>query len=151
MDQILLNAAGQVVGLSSGLAIQPGSIHDAAGVLTKIDADVDLIYGAVLGNRGPEYDLAEQDATAYKNAGYTGSVPASVASWVAANAGKTAQWAADDILATAAAWRAAQAQIRATRLVSKAAARATADVAGLVPVLTQWAIFVAAARAQLGV
>lgn len=116
-------------------------------LLKQIDADTDAIYLAVQGYRGPEYMLAETDATAYKDAGYTGTVPSSVQSWATAKS-QTAQWAADDILATAAAWRTAQASIRAQRLARKEQARTAADLA---PVATGWAGFVAAIRAALGV
>ena len=51
--------------------------------------------------------------------GYIGDpAPASVASWATAK-GMTAQQAADDINATAAAWRTAQAAIRAARLLER--------------------------------
>ena len=94
-----------------------------------------------------EYVLAESDAKAYKAAGYTGTVPDSVASWASAK-GQTATWAADDILTTATGWRQAQSSIRATRLTCKEQARAANDVA---PVAAQWAAFVVAIKTALGV
>jgi hypothetical protein len=120
---------------------------ERAALLKKIDADTDAIYLAVQGNRGPEYQLAETDAIAYKAAGYTGTVPASVQSWATAKA-QTAQWSADDILTTATAWRGAQASIRANRLARKEAARTASDLS---PVTTQWDGFVKAIKTALGV
>ena len=120
---------------------------ERAALLKQIDADTDAIYLAVQGYRGTEYLLAESDATAYKSAGYTGEVPSSVQSWASAKA-QTAQWAADDILATAAGWRAAQSAIRAQRLARKEQARTATDLG---PVAAAWAGFVATIRAALGV
>lgn len=113
----------------------------------KIDADVDVIYAAVQGNRVTEYLIAESDATAYKAAGYAGTVPQSVACWATAKA-KTSQWAADDILATAVAWRGAQSNIRAMRLACKETAKAASD---LTAVTAQWAGFLTTVRSALGV
>ncbi len=121
--------------------------EERSALLKKIDADTDAIYLAVQGNRGPEYQLAETDAVAYKAAGYTGTVPASVQSWATAKA-QTAQWSADDILTTATAWRGAQASIRANRLARKEAARTASDLS---PVTTQWDGFVKAIKTALGV
>ena len=121
--------------------------EDRAALLIKIDADTDAIYGAVQGNRGSEYQLAEMDATAYKAAGYTGTVPASVQAWATAK-GKTATWAADDILKTATAWRGAMASIRSNRLAKKEAAKTATDLA---PITAQWDGFVAYIKTALGV
>lgn len=119
-------------------------------LVKQIDADTDSLYAAVIGNRAAEYTVAETEATAYAGAGYTGAVPASVASWATAK-GWTAQQAADDINATAAAWRTAQAAIRAARLLRKEQARTAADLAALNTVQAQWAGFVAVIRGQLGI
>jgi hypothetical protein len=128
-------------------AIAAALVSARAALLKKIDADTDAIYGAVQGNRGPEYQLAEMDAAAYKAAGYSGSVPASVQSWATAK-GQTTQWAADDILTTATAWRGAQAAIRSNRLARKEAARVATD---LTTIAAQWNGFVTYIKAALGV
>lgn len=120
-----------------------------AAFIVKVDADVDAIYALAVGNRATEYQLAEIDAQAFKDAGYTGDVPGSVHSWAVAK-GATDTWAADNILATATAWRTAQAAIRAARLARKEGARVAADLAALATVQAQWAGFVAAVRASLG-
>ena len=118
-----------------------------ANLIRQIDADTDAIYRAVQGDRAMEYVLAESDAKAYKSAGYTGTVPDSVASWASAK-GATATWATDDILTTARGWRQAQSAIRATRLTCKEQARTATDLA---PVVAQWAGFVVAIKTALGV
>lgn len=123
--------------------------NEISAFVKKIDADVDAIYSATVGNRQSEYELAESDATAYQAAGYTGTVPASVQAWATVK-NWTAQTAANDILATATAWRSAQVAIRSARLQRKEAARNAADQAGLDAVKAQWAGFVAAIRGQLG-
>lgn len=119
----------------------------------QIDADTDAVIGAVIGNRESEYELAEAQATAYAAAGYTGTAPAYVQSWADAKAEQawTAQTAADDILATANAWRTAQAALRAQRLLRKEQAKNAADAAALDTVAAQWAGFLSAVKAQLGV
>ncbi len=136
------------------LPLDPAAIAERlqvsrAALIARIDADADAIYGAVLGNRAQEYTLAESEALAYQAAGYAGAAPASVQAWADAKAA-TAQWAADDILATAAAWRGAQAAIRANRLLRKEQARTSADSEAVAQVAAQWAGFIAAVRAQLG-
>lgn len=126
------------------------SIDDSSAALVKqIDADADAIYTAALGNRATEYAEAESQAQAYKDAAYAGDVPPYVKAWADAT-GKSAQWSADDILATTAAWRTAQAAIRAQRLAAKEAARKAEDAATLAAVATQWSAFVTAIKAQLG-
>lgn len=116
-------------------------------LIKQIDADADAIYRDVQGNRGNEYALAESDATAFKAAGYTGTAPSSVQSWATAK-GQTATWAADDILSTATAWRAAMSAIRANRLARKEQARTATDLA---PVAAAWTAFVVGIRSALGV
>lgn len=119
--------------------------------LRQIDVDVDKIYGDIIGNRQAEYDRAEQEAQAYKDAAYPATpVPSSVQGY--ADAKKwTAKAAADDILATASAWRNSQADIRNTRLAKKEAARNAADVPGVETVITAWADYVKQTRTALGI
>lgn len=117
-----------------------------AQALRQIDADVDAIYTAAIGNRGPEYEAAEFEALSYQAAGFVGAVPPSVASWVAAS-GMTAQAAALDIIAQGSAWRQAAQAMRAQRLQAKAGVRSGA----IAPTLAAWAGFVAQLRAQLGI
>jgi hypothetical protein len=120
-----------------------------SAALIQIDADTDAINIAVIGSRAQEYELAERHGLAYKDAGYTGTVPSSVSSWATAK-GWTATQAADDIIATASQWRTAQAAIRAQRLLRKEQVRAATDAAGIMAAMAAWAGFVAAIRGQLG-
>lgn len=113
----------------------------------SIDADVDAIYAAVQGNRGAEYALAEAEATAFKDGGYTGTAPPSVQSWATVK-NQTATWATDDILATAVVWRGAQSAIRAKRLKCKEDAKSANTV---LAAQAEWAGFLAAVKVQLGV
>ena len=121
-----------------------------AAFIKKVDTDVDAIYDAAVGNRGPEYDQASLDANAFKAASYGGTIPSSVSSWATAK-GWSAQVAADDIIAAAARLAAARDAIRAQRLLRKEQAKATTDSTALETVSAQWVGFVAAVRSQLGV
>ena len=118
--------------------------------VVAIDREVDAIYQAALGNRGPEYTGAELAAQAYADAGYTGTVPADVQSWATAK-GWTATAAANDILTEAAKLRTAKSAIRAARLLRKEQVRAAADGGQVTAAMVAWAGFAAAVRQQLGV
>jgi hypothetical protein len=115
----------------------------------QIDMEVDSVYARAIGNRQFEYTQAEEQAQAYKDAGYTGTVPGFVASWVAAS-GLGAQAAADSILATAAAWRNAAGAMRAARLGHKAQAQLAASDAALSAVRASWSTTITQIRAALG-
>jgi hypothetical protein len=126
----------------------PVVVPQKAELLKKVDADVDLIYAAAIGNRATEYSEAELQANAFKDAAYSGTVPSYVASWLASNTkGLTsAQEAADDIITQAFAWRGAASAIRANRLTAKK------NIIDEVPTaMQQWGGFVAAIRASLGI
>ena len=120
-----------------------------AAQVARIDADVDAIYAAVVGNRSDEYNDANADATAYKAAGYSGAVPAGVQSWADAKQWTPTQ-AADDILAAAARLTALRDMIRAQRLAKKEQARAATDAAGVAAASAAWAASLAAIRAVAG-
>uniref|UniRef100_A0A6M3MCL4 Putative tail protein n=1 Tax=viral metagenome TaxID=1070528 RepID=A0A6M3MCL4_9ZZZZ len=137
-DQTVMNA-------STAATLAPAR----AAALVRIDADVDAIYGAAIGNRQAEYEAAERQAQVYADADYTGTAPGMVASWASAK-GWTGQQAAEDILAQAAAWRGAQDAIRAQRLLRKEQVRAAADAAAINTVTAAWAGFVSLVRQQLG-
>lgn len=94
----------------------------------KIDGEADSARLRIAGDplRAIEYQLAEQEASAYRTAGYTGTVGGTVQSWADAK-GWTAQAAADDILAVAAAWNQALYALRDIRLKSKEMVRAASD------------------------
>jgi hypothetical protein len=153
-DENLIEAPDDV---RCGMQQQPGggyaypapALADVrAAAIAAIDADVDAIYRAVIGDRAAEYIEAEAQAQAYAAAGYEGAVPPMVASWATAKSW-TAQQAADDIIATAIAWRGAQEVMRAQRLLRKEQMRVAADAA-LATAQAAWAGFRGAIRAQLG-
>lgn len=121
-----------------------------AGCCAHVDADVDKIYADAVGNRISEYQLAKDQATAYQAAGYSGTVPETVQKW-ATLSGQSAHWAADDILAQAAALLAAQLSIRDNRLTVKTQLRAAANQTAADALIGAWAGYVVAIRASLGV
>lgn len=85
----------------------------------RIDTAADAARRAVAGDplRAVEYDRARQAAEQFAAADYQGEVPAMVAAW--AINGRTAQQAADSILAEAAQYTAALELLRSTRLAAK--------------------------------
>lgn len=89
---------------------------------SQIDATADQVYVAIGGpspGRLAEYQQAGNDAQAFKAAGYPAArVPSTIACWATAS-GMTAQAAADNIIATAAAWVNVLEGIREARLVGK--------------------------------
>ncbi|MGE4335351.1 MAG: phage tail protein, partial [Pigmentiphaga sp.] len=92
---------------------------------TRIDAAADAARARVAGDplRAVEYDRARIEAQAFSDAGYPAdAVPRTVAAW--AINGRTAQQAADSILAEAAAYTEALYVIRETRLAAKEKIRA---------------------------
>jgi hypothetical protein len=91
-----------------------------ASLCQQIDATADTARARVAGDplRAVEYDRARIEAQAFADAGYPGdAVPRTVAAW--AINGRTAQQAADSILAEAAAYTEALYVIRETRLAAK--------------------------------
>lgn len=95
-------------------------IPTASALCEKIDVAADAARAAVVGDptRTIEYERAAAEAAQFKAAGYPAdNVPRTVAAW--AINGRTAQQAADDILAEAAAYTEALYQIRETRLQAK--------------------------------
>lgn len=99
-----------------------------------IDAEADAARLAVVGDplRMVEYERAAVEATAYRAAGYSGTVPAAVQSWADAKAW-TPQQATDDILVAAAAFNGALYALRDIRLKGKEAVRTAADEAVAAP------------------
>ena len=118
--------------------------------IARVDADVDTIYAAVVGNRGLEYEAAEREATAYAAAGYTGTAGPMVKSWAIAKDWSDEE-AADDILAQAANWRGVMAAIRTQRLASKEAIRSAINRSEFDAALSAWNSFVAQVRSNLGI
>lgn len=84
---------------------------DAAADAARLSVVVDPL-------RALEYDRAASEAELYKNTGYQGDIPPTVASWAEAK-GISGQEATDSILAEASAWNAALYAIRDARLKGK--------------------------------
>jgi hypothetical protein len=122
---------------------------DVAAFITQVDADVDKLYDQAVGNRGPEYVDALNDALAFRATGYTTPVPQSVTDWSVIS-GLSLQAATDNVIAAAGALKAAQTAIRKQRLACKQAARVASTQAALTAAKAQWAGFLKAIRAQLG-
>lgn len=114
----------------------------------SIDAAVDAATYRVVGSRLAEYQQAETEAAAYRDAGYSGEVPASVAAHVEAY-GVSAQEAADTILAMASAWRGALMQMRSARLKAKRLCDSAADIPQLDALVAQATADINAAVAPL--
>lgn len=97
---------------------------------SNIDTTAQQVYNGI-GSASPgmlaEYQQANTDAIAYKAAGYTGAIPATIECWVQAS-GMTPQAATDNIIETAAAWIGCLNAIRAARLLGKAAVNKAADI-----------------------
>ena len=116
----------------------------------KIDEDIDAIYAKVVGNRFAEYQDAALEAKAFKDTLYLGTAGASVSAWATVKA-KTNTWAADDILATAAAWKGAQAQMRNVRLTHKEQARNAVTYTQLKAIQASWQTTLTAIKTLLGI
>lgn len=116
----------------------------------QVDAQVDAIMRDCIGERATEYQRAENQARAYKAAGYSGTVPTTVRVW-AETKSWTNQQAADDIIAQADAWIAAQDAIRENRLKTKEAYRVATSDAQLATAQAAWSAFVISMRNALGV
>ena len=97
--------------------------------LTRIDAAADAARLAVAGDpvRVVEYQTAEREAAAFRDASFKGPVPPTVQSWAEAK-GWAPRAAAEDILHEAAAWNEALLALRDIRLKAKEGVRAAADI-----------------------
>ncbi|WP_278412707.1 phage tail protein [Stutzerimonas kunmingensis] len=98
----------------------PVKVPTVEALCDNIDAAADAARARVAGDplRAVEYDRARIEAQAFADAGYPAdAVPRTVAAW--AINGRTAQQAADSILAEAAAYTEALYVIRETRLAAK--------------------------------
>jgi hypothetical protein len=89
-------------------------------IIYRIDLVADTQRWRMVGDpvRTFEYQAAESDAVAYRDAGFQGTVPPFVACWADAR-GWTAQQAAEDILTEAARFRYALIYLRTVRLKAK--------------------------------
>ncbi|MFI8729426.1 phage tail protein [Stutzerimonas kunmingensis] len=109
----------QILLIDGKLALAEPAIR-LADLCSTIDTAADIARRNVAGDplRAVEYDRARIEAQAFADAGYPAdAVPRTVAAW--AINGRTAQQAADSILAEAAAYTEALYVIRETRLAAK--------------------------------
>ena len=107
-------------------------IDTIAAAVTEVDRLADIARAAVVGDavRVKEYEQAQIQAEAYRDAGFSGPVPDDVACWATAKRW-TAQEAAEDILAAAARWLGALSFIRNLRLNAKEDMRRATDNAAV--------------------
>lgn len=89
-------------------------------MINVIDMEADNVRLLIVGDpvRAFEYQWAEQEAIAYRDAGFQGNVPASVSAWARAKNWADRQ-AAEDILNAASNWRSAMSALRIIRLDGK--------------------------------
>lgn len=100
---------------------------DLGPIKERFKDDIDVTCGNVrerVVSKGlfveEEYRVAYEEAMAFRSTGYTSAVPASVQTW-ATVMNQTAQWAADDIIATRNIYMTLLNTVRDVRLKSKAA------------------------------
>lgn len=95
-------------------------------LVASIDAAADTGRTKITGDaaRLKEYEIAAQEATDFRQAGYQGYIPASVASWAEAK-GWTAQQAAESILEASRRFYEALYAVRDLRLKTKEAIKAS--------------------------
>lgn len=107
--------------------------------LAQVDAACDAARLRVVSDpvRVKEYEMAQQQAEAFRDQGYPADVPPFVKSWQDAKVrdGWTAQQACDDILAASARWNGALAALRGLRLKAKEDMRAARGAAEIDAVL----------------
>jgi hypothetical protein len=133
---------------------------EAAALKTDIEAavaqcyvDVDAVTKDAVGARTEEYREAEEAARTFATAGYQGDVALSVSSYAQYNPtrqAQTNQWAADQIIAKADAYREAQVQMRARRFECQTGMRASTTREQLAAAVANWRNFIAGIRSALG-
>lgn len=141
---------GEITEWEGPLPTPPVPPLDRAAISAQIDAEVDALYARVIGNRAAEYEQAEREAIAYAAADFAGAVPPMVQAWASAK-GWPGQQAAQDIITQATAWRGAQTQIRAQRLLRKEQVRTAADDAAVHTAVAAWGVALGQIKAALGV
>lgn len=125
-----------------------------ASAIAATYADVDAVTRAAVGDRAEEYRDAEAAARAFVLAGYEGDVDESVSSYALYNPTGQEQsnrWAADQIIARADAFRAAQKTMRTRRFAGQADIRQADSPEALALAVEAWNKFIAGIRAALGV
>lgn len=141
---------GEVTDWEGPLPMPPVPPLDRTAINAQIDADVDAIYARVIGNRAAEYEQAEREALAHQAASFADPAPPMVQAWADAKGWPGSQ-AAQDIIAQATAWRGAQTQIRAQRLLRKEQVRTAASDDAVRTAVAAWAAALGQIKTALGV
>lgn len=121
----------------------------ARDYLMVIDESSDALVGVAIGRRDTEYLMAEKQAQAYIDAGYKGDTFPYVDSWAQAKKANQ-KWAADNIIETAASWRAIQSDVRAKRLKAKEDVRNAHSADAIDEIVNQWYKYIDIIKKQLG-
>lgn len=116
--------------------------------LKFIDESSDDVITAVIGRRDTEYLQAEKQAQEFIDAGYTGNTHPYVSSWAIAK-NETDEWAADNIIETATAWREVQSDLRAKRLLHKENVRNSATQQDIDTVMASWQLYIKTLKQSL--
>lgn len=148
MNEDNANYAEYLKWLEAGNTPEPADefVPSQAAALLEIDNKAGLVVKDVVGERTEEYRQTEDDATAWKNSGYLGEVPDTVAVW--AEVSKTdPKSACLYILEQAQQWRDALVAIRSARLKAKA----RAQDGEIKEALQDWNAFENQIRESLGV
>jgi len=124
-------------------------INRKSDLIKEFESDTDELVKQTVGERGEEYRIAEEEATAFKTAGYPETdVPQSISSDAIAKNYSNVE-ACDLILTMAANWRAIQASVRAKRLLSKEQVRNSTTLEETRGILEEWKAFVEVVKAQI--
>lgn len=125
-----------------------------AAAITRTYADVDGVYDAAIGRRGTEYERAEAAARAYLAADVE---PEEVSPYIVGHARsnptgqqQTNEWAAQQIIARADAFRWAELQMRNVRFDRQADMRAATTPEELAAAVAGWDGFIRQLRSALG-
>lgn len=113
--------------------------------LKLIDESSDELITAAIGRRDTEYLQAEKQAQEFIAAGYKGNTHPYVSSWAIAK-NETDEWAADNIIETATAWREVQSDLRAKRLLHKENVRNSATLQDIDTVMGSWKMYINALK-----
>lgn len=136
-DELLAGVSqfGRIAADDSGFPILldlpgPTAAEQLQRLLDTVDDAADRARYAVAGDplRAVEYDRARLEAEHFAAAGFQGEVPPMVAAW--AIGGRTAQQAAQSIIAEATQYTAALVQLRTVRLMAKEQIRVLMEAGG---------------------
>lgn len=116
--------------------------------LKFIDESSDDVITSVIGRRDTEYLQAEKQAQEFIDAGYTGNTHPYVSSWAIAK-NESDEWAADNIIETAIAWREVQSDLRAKRLLHKENVRNSAILKDIDTIMASWQLYIKTLKQSL--